>query len=299
MSWKQPRKADLDMQSTRIHFVDVFGSQPLLGNALAVVVEADWMSSAQMQSLTRWLNLSETVFLTSPISSAADYRVRIFTPDRELPFAGHPTLGACHVWLSEGGAPRVPFEIVQECGAGLVPLRFDDTGHLAFASPPLIRSGKPEPDEIAEAAEFLGIELSEIVEARWIDNGPGWLGILLTSAERVLALEPRRDWDRSVDIGVLGPYASESEIAIEVRAFFNDHLGRIVEDPVTGSLNAAVGEWLFETGRVGDRYTARQGTRVARDGLVRVSRDSEGRTWVAGDTRTHISGSLELFASIW
>lgn len=284
-----------DVKSTRIHLVDVFGSQPLLGNPLAVVIGADGMSTAQMRSLTRWLNLSETVFLTPPISAGADYRVRIFTPDRELPFAGHPTLGAAHVWLSEGGVPRHPSQIVQECGAGLVQLRFDETGTLAFAAPPLIRSGQPDLDELEDAADFLGIDSSEIVEARWLDNGPGWLGVYLESAEKVLSLDPRRDWDRAVDIGVVGPYSSGCDVEFEVRAFFNDHLGRIVEDPATGSFNAAVGEWVFETGRARDEYVARQGTSVARDGRIMVSRDSEGRIWVAGNTRTHISGCLELF----
>lgn len=232
-----------------VHMVDVFGAGPFSGNPLAVVSGGGEMATNDMQRLTRWFNLSETAFLLPATHPDADYRVRIFTLEREMPFAGHPTLGSCHAWLAAGNRPKKANEIVQECGAGLVVIRRDGE-RLSFAAPPLIRSGAPSPDDLIEARELLGIDASEIVDAAWIDNGPGWLGIRLASAEKVLSLSPRRSWPGRIDVGVVGPHAPGSDAAVEVRAFFSDHLGTIVEDPVTGSLNASVAQWLFATGAV-------------------------------------------------
>jgi PhzF family phenazine biosynthesis protein len=281
--------------SYTIHMVDVFGTGPLSGNPLAVVVGADALATDEMQRLTRWFNLSETTFLLPPVHPEADYRVRIFTLDREIPFAGHPTLGSCHAWLSIGGVPKKEAEVVQECEAGLVPIRRDH-GRLSFAAPPLIRSGPPTPDELDKARQLLGIEPRDILDAAWIDNGPGWLGIRLTSAEKVLSLNPLRSWPGRIDIGVVGPHAKGNEAAFEVRAFFSDHLGAIVEDPVTGSLNASLAQWLFATGVIEEDYIAAQGTCLGRDGRIHLTRDMAGRVWVGGNTHTQVEGRLHGFA---
>jgi PhzF family phenazine biosynthesis protein len=274
-----------------IHMIDVFGSGPLSGNPLAVVMGADTLTTDEMQRLTRWFNLSETTFLLPPTHPQADYRVRIFSLDREMPFAGHPTLGSCHAWLSANGTPKNETGIVQECGAGLVTIRRAQE-RLSFAAPPLIRSGAPTPAELEEALQLLRIEAHDIVDAAWIDNGPGWLGIRLASAEKVLALDPVRSWPGRIDIGVVGPHAKGSEAAFEVRAFFSDHLGAIAEDPVTGSLNASLAQWLFATDVVAEDYVAAQGTRLGRQGRIYLTRDDAGQIWVGGETRTHVEGRL-------
>ncbi|MDR6590287.1 PhzF family phenazine biosynthesis protein [Agrobacterium tumefaciens] len=277
--------------SFAIHMIDVFGSGPLSGNPLAVVIGADALSTDEMQLMTRWFNLSETTFLLRPTHPQADYRVRIFSLDRELPFAGHPTLGSCHAWLSANGMPGNETAIVQECGAGLVTIRRSH-GRLSFAAPPLIRSGAPTPAELEDARQFLGIEACDVIDAAWIDNGPGWLGIRMASAEKVLGITPARSWTHHIDIGVVGPHAKGGETAFEVRAFFSDHLGTIVEDPVTGSLNASLAQWLFATGVVGEDYVAAQGTRLGRHGRIYLTRDDAGQIWVGGETRTHVEGRL-------
>ena len=274
-----------------VHMVDVFGAGPFSGNPLAVVSGAGAMTADDMQRLTRWFNLSETAFLLPPTHPDADYRVRIFTLEREMPFAGHPTLGSCHAWLAAGSRAKKDAKIVQECGAGLIAIRRAGN-RLSFAAPPLIRSGTPTPDELAQARELLGIEASEIVDAAWIDNGPGWLGIRLASAERALALNPARSWPSRIDVGVVGPHAPGGDAAFELRAFFSDHLGTIVEDPVTGSLNASVAQWLFATGVAKDAYVAAQGTRLGRKGRVYIDRDEAGLIWIGGETRTHVEGRL-------
>ncbi len=275
-----------------LHMIDVFGSGPLSGNPLAVVTGTGDLTTDDMQRLARWFNLSETTFLLPPTDPQADYRVRIFSLDRELPFAGHPTLGSCHAWLSTNGVSKSKTDIVQECGAGLVTVRRAH-GRLAFAAPPLLRSGSPTPAELEEARQLLNIEASDILDSAWIDNGPGWLGIRLASAERVLALEPVRNWPDRIDIGVVGPHPKGGEAAFEVRAFFSDHLGAIVEDPVTGSLNASLAQWLFATGVAEQDYVAAQGTRLGRNGCIYVSRDDSGRIWVGGETYTHVGGRLQ------
>ncbi|MDP3339257.1 PhzF family phenazine biosynthesis protein [Frigidibacter sp.] len=274
-----------------VHMIDVFGSNAISGNPLAVILGAGDLAAEEMQRLTRWFNLSETTFLLPPVHPEADYRVRIFTLDREMPFAGHPTLGTCHAWLQSGGVPKGGAEIVQECGAGLVRIRRDQ-GRLSFAAPPLIRSGAPSADELAEALEFLGIDGGQIVDAAWVDNGPGWLGLRLVSAEAVLALDPARSWPRRMEIGVIGPHAPGFEAAFEVRAFFSDHTGSIMEDPVTGSLNASLAQWLFAAGVADAGYIAAQGTRLGRKGRVHAMRDTAGDVWIGGRTRTHVEGVL-------
>lgn len=270
--------------------VDVFATDPFTGNPLAVVFDAEDLTSEDMQRITRWLNLSETTFLLPPTTPDADYRVRIFTLSHELPFAGHPTLGTCHAWLEAGGSPARPGVIVQECGAGLIEIHQGADG-LAFAAPPLIRSGKPDEADLAEVAHVLGIETSSIVDASWVDNGPGWIAVLLGSAEEVLALEPLRNPGKRFDIGVVGAHVAGSEAAFEIRALFSGPDGLLIEDPVTGSLNASVGQWLFASGRASGHYLAAQGTRLGRSGRVRVTQDETGQVWVGGVTCTLFDGS--------
>ncbi len=269
--------------------VDVFGTDPFTGNPLAVIAGAEDLTTEEMQRITRWLNLSETTFLLPPTRSEADYRVRIFTLSHELPFAGHPTLGTCHAWLEAGGVPRRSGVIVQECGAGLVEIR-QGGETLAFAAPPLIRAGEPEEADIVRAAQVLRIDRAMITAAQWVDNGPGWLAVLLPSAEAVLAVEPARHHPERIDIGLVGPHAPESETAFELRAIFSGQDGALIEDPVTGSLNASVGQWLFASGRARGAYVAAQGTRLGRMGRVQVSQDASGQVWVGGRTRTMFSG---------
>ncbi|EGF30225.1 Phenazine biosynthesis protein PhzF like protein [Oxalobacteraceae bacterium IMCC9480] len=273
----------------RFQLVDVFSEQPFSGNPLAVVADADDLSTEQMQAITRWLNLSETAFLLTPDDPLADYRLRIFTLDRELPFAGHPTLGSCHAWLSDGGKPRHEHEIIQQCGAGLIPLRRDEST-LAFAAPPLIRSGPVSEPALLEMARFLRIDRTAIVDAQWADNGPGWMVVLLASADAVLALEPQRDSPVRLDLGVVGPYPAGSDAAFELRAFLTDHHGAICEDPVTGSLNASTAQWLLATGRAQAPYFASQGGRLGRAGRIHISVDAQGGVWVGGRSMTLFSG---------
>jgi len=267
--------------------VDVFSGTPYLGNALAVVIDGEGLSTEDMQRIARWTNLSETTFLLPPGSPEADYRVRIFTPGQELPFAGHPTLGSAHAWLEAGGEPRAKGTVVQECGAGLVTVRITDDG-LAFEAPPLIRSGPVEEELLGRVAAALGVERGDIVAAEWAASGPHWIGVLLRDAEQVLALRPGTV---PQDVGVIGPYPEGSECAFEVRAFFPQN-GATVEDPVTGSLNAALAQWLLRTGRARAPYVASQGTAIGRRGRVHVSADDEGRVWVGGAVTTCVTGGL-------
>lgn len=268
--------------------VDVFGTTGFTGNPLAVIADAEGLSSAAMLAITRWLNLSETAFLLPPTQAGADYRVRIFTPAHELPFAGHPTLGSCHAWLRAGGCPARGDVAVQECGVGLVEIRIDDT--LAFAAPPVLRGGAPTEAEIVEVADVLRIDRAAIRDAQWADNGPGWIAVLLESAEAVLAIEPARHHPRHIDIGIVGPHAPGSDVAFEVRAIFGDGQGGLIEDPVTGSLNASLGQWLFASGRAQGGYVAAQGTRLGRTGRVQVTQDATGQVWVGGRTVTLFDG---------
>ncbi|HEY9287006.1 MAG TPA: PhzF family phenazine biosynthesis protein [Candidatus Dormibacteraeota bacterium] len=271
----------------RFSEVDVFTDRPYFGNPLAVVIDADELSTDEMQRFAAWTNLSETTFLLPP-SREADYRVRIFTPVGELPFAGHPTLGSCHVWLESGGQPKVPDRIIQECGAGLITIH-PSGGRLAFSAPPLIRSGPVESTLLEQIVAAAGIDARTIVDAEWVDNGPGWVGVLLDSAHAVLALRPGF---LDLDLGVVGPYPPGSPQAFEVRAFFPKQ-GSTVEDPVTGSLNASLAQWLVRTGRAKPPYIVSQGTVLGRAGRVHITMDATG-IWVGGQTITCVSGTVEL-----
>jgi PhzF family phenazine biosynthesis protein len=274
---------------SRFQQVDVFSNRPYFGNPVAVILDADGLDDAQMQRIAAWTNLSETTFLLPPTQSGADYCVRIFTPTQELPFAGHPTLGTCHAWLSAGGRPRDADVIVQECGSGLVEMRRVD-GRLAFAGPPLYRSGPVDEDLVGHIATVLGIAREDIKDAEWADNGPGWVAVRLESAAEVLALRPGFV---DIDLGVVGAYPAGSAAAVEVRAFFPKD-GATVEDPVTGSLGASLAPWLVRTDVVSAPFVVSQGGRVGREGRVYVSIDDRGGVWVGGDTITCVEGEIEL-----
>jgi PhzF family phenazine biosynthesis protein len=264
--------------------IDVFGSAGGDGNPLAVVIDGDGLSDAEMQRFANWTNLSETTFLTSPTRPGADYRVRIFTSSRELPFAGHPTLGSAHAWLATHGVERG--RVTQECGAGPVEIRRVD-GRLAFAAPPLVRSGPLDAATLAAVRDGLGVSADHIVDHAWTDNGPGWASVLLADAGQVLALAPRPGLE--LDIGVVGLHRDGTP---EVRAFVSDVAAH--EDPVTGSLNAGLASWLLDTGRLSAPYVARQGTALGRAGRVHIDRDGDGTIWVGGETVTRISGTVTL-----
>lgn len=270
--------------------VDVFTNRAYYGNPLAVVLDGSGLSSAEMQRFANWTNLSETTFLLPASNPAADYAVRIFTASRELPFAGHPTLGSCHSWLQAGGVPKQADEIVQECGVGLVKIK--RTGErLAFAAPPLMRSGPVEAETLLRVAACLGVAPDDVLAHQWVVNGPQWLAIMLRSAEQVLALKPNFPAMGDLDIGVVGPYADGAACQFELRAFAGGD-GAGVEDPVTGSLNAGVAQWLMGAGLAPSQYTASQGTVLGRAGRVHLSRDVAGQVWVGGETITCIDGSV-------
>jgi PhzF family phenazine biosynthesis protein len=261
-----------------------------MGNPLAVVHGADDLSWTQMASFARWTNLSETTFLMKPTSTEADYRVRIFTPGGELPFAGHPTLGSAYAWLAEGGIPAHKDEIIQECGIGLVRVRREGS-RLAFAAPPLRRSGLLDEQTLLIIATGLKIPRADILMHQWVDNGPGWCAVMLRSADQVLALEPDMSLLRDLKLGVIGPYPHGSEASYEVRAFVPG-LG-VAEDPVTGSLNAGLASWLIKTGHASPRYVASQGAALKRRGRVYLELLGDD-IWVGGDTVIRVSGSVEF-----
>lgn len=291
--------------------VDVFTATAYRGNPLAVVLDGSGLGTEAMQQFTDWTNLSEATFVLPPTpegrAAGADYRVRIFCPGRELPFAGHPTLGTCHAWLQAGGQPQVAGRVVQECGVGLVTLRRDGE-RLAFAAPPLIRSGPLAEEDVALIARGLGVARSDVVAHAWCDNGPHWRGVLLRSAAQVLALQPDGAVLAGLDVGVVGPRGKvgvvgatdaatdsatgDEAIAFEVRAFLPGHSG-LMEDPVTGSLNAALAQWLIGAGLAPARYIASQGTALGRAGRVHVQQDGAD-IWVGGHTVTCISGTVRL-----
>jgi PhzF family phenazine biosynthesis protein len=270
--------------------VDVFTAVPLRGNPLAVVHGADALDAERMQAIARWTNLSETTFLLAPTDPAADYRVRIFTPGGELPFAGHPTLGSCHAWLERGGAPRRPDEVVQQCGVGLVRIRRDGERN-AFEAPPL-RTEPVDDGLLAKVCAALGLEPDRVQRALWLDNGPKWLGLLVDRAETVLALEPDHAALKGLaKVGIVAPQAAGSASDFEVRAFAAP-VG-VPEDPVTGSLNAGLAQWLIGAGLAPDRYVAAQGARLGRAGRVHVQRDGE-RLWIGGSSVSLVRGELTL-----
>ncbi len=271
--------------------VDVFTAEPYAGNPVAVVLDASGLSTEQMQAFARWTNLSETTFVLPPTQDLADYRVRIFTPVAELPFAGHPTLGTCHAWLESGGRPVAVdgLRIVQECGIGLVEIRRTATA-LAFAAPGLVRGGEVAAGDLDQVVAELGITLADVLDAQWVDNGPGWVAVLLADAAAVLRLRPGA---LTLDIGAVGFHPEGAENLYEVRAFFPKD-GLAVEDPVTGSLNASLAQWLIRTGRAAPPYVAAQGTALGRRGRVHIDHDGDGTVWVGGSTVPCISGTVEL-----
>jgi PhzF family phenazine biosynthesis protein len=281
--------------------VDVFTARPYYGNPLGVVLDGTGLSVAEMQHFTNWTNLSECTFLLPPAHAEADYQVRIFCPGRELPFAGHPTLGSCHAWLEAGGQPKAQ-HIVQECGAGLVKIKRDAaSGRLAFAAPPLIKGGPMDEADVALIARGLKIERSDILAHAWCDNGPNWRGVMLRSAEQVLALKPDSVILAGLDIGVVGPRSkvgvvgaqtTSEETQFEVRAFFPGNNG-LAEDPVTGSLNAAIAQWLIGADLAPTRYIAAQGTAMARAGRVHVEQEG-ANIWIGGASVTCIDGKVTL-----
>lgn len=275
--------------SRQFRQVDVFTTAPYLGNPLAVVHDADGLTTEQMQRFASWTNLSETTFLLTPGTDEADYRVRIFTPATELPFAGHPTLGSCHAWLEAGGRPRRAGMVIQECGVGLVSVKSGGNG-LAFGAPPLVRTGPVDSELAARVADMLGIGRDEMVDLQWADNGPGWIAVLLASADAVLAVRPRAG---DLDVGIAGPHPSGGPAAFEVRAFFPAN-GITYEDPVTGSFNASLAQWLLASGRAQAPYVARQGTALGRSGEVHVSQDADGQVWVGGGVVTCVTGTVAL-----
>ncbi|NMO89292.1 PhzF family phenazine biosynthesis protein [Actinomycetospora sp. TBRC 11914] len=274
--------------------VDVFADELTAGNPVAVVHEAEGLTDAQMAAVASWTNLSETTFLLPPTDPTADYRLRIFTPRTELPFAGHPTLGSARAWLEAGGVPRDGSGPVQECGAGLVRLR-SDGGRLAFAAPPLRRSGPVDDADVSSLAAALGVPRVEVRDAAWVDNGPGWVALLLADAATVLGLEPdlRALAANGVSsaAGVVGPHPAGGDVAFEVRAFV-PAMG-VGEDPVTGSLNAGLGRWLVDAGHAPTSYVAAQGTRLGRRGRVHVEH-ADGEVWVGGGTVPGVVGTLAL-----
>jgi len=278
------------MKTRAYRQIDVFTAEAYRGNALAVVLDAADLDTAAMQAFARWTNLSETSFLLPPSDPAADYRVRIFTPASELPFAGHPSLGACHAWLGQGEVPREAGRIVQECGLGLVTLRPEGAG-LAFCAPP-IEQAPVEPQLLGKVLDALGLPPTAVRASRWLTNGPRWLALLIDRAQTVLALEPDHGRLRSLaNVGLIGPHEAGGPADFEVRAFADPE--NVPEDPVTGSLNAALGQWLIPEGRLPARYRVAQGTRLQRAGRVQVTAEN-GAVWVSGESVTCVDGSVLL-----
>ena len=277
------------MRTFRFSQVNVFSADPLRGNPLAVVHEAEGLSQARMAELARWTNLSETTFLLPPRNPDADYYVRIFTPRDELPFAGHPTLGSCYAWLAAGGEPRRRDRVVQECGVGLVEVRRDGP-RLEFAAPAVRRSGPLELEIRTQIVRALGLEPSDIVHHQWVDNGPGWGAVMLRSARQVLSLKPQWAALDPLKLGVVGPHEPGHDAAFEVRAFVGPGG---YEDPVTGSLNASLAQWLIGAGLAKSPYVAAQGTALRRAGRVYLRKDAEN-VWVGGDVAEVIRGELKI-----
>ena len=282
-------RARINCVQRRFTQIDVFSGKPYRGNPVAVVVDCDGLDEGEMQQFARWTNLSETTFLLPPTNPAADYRVRFFTPTEELPFAGHPTLGSAYAWLIHGGTPRIESTIVQECKVGLIEVN-RDAKLLSFAAPSLLRGGSVEELLVCEAATSLGIDRDAIIDSAWIDNGPGWLGIQLASAEQVLAIKPQKT---NLTLGVIGAYPAGSRFAYEVRAFYSSG-GVTVEDPVTGSLNASLAQWLIGAGRFVPPYMASRGKSMGHAGEIHVSMDELKQVWIGGSVTACIQGTVEI-----
>ncbi|MFD1712425.1 PhzF family phenazine biosynthesis protein [Ottowia sp. GY511] len=304
------------MRNRPFQQIDVFTAAPGYGNPVAVVLDGTGLDDAAMQHFARWTNLSETTFVLPPTDAQADYQLRIFTPGGELPFAGHPTLGSCHAWLAAGGQPKRADVIVQQCAKGLVPIRREAVGggeRLAFAAPPVAMSA-PSPAVLAQVAAALGLKAAQIAKAQLLDNGPVWLGLLLHDADAVLALEPQHSVlaDLGQKVGVAGVHQAQGATqlisrsnrearafgaaadapAIEVRAFAAP-IG-VNEDPVTGSLNASLAQWLIGTGDLPAQYVAAQGTALGRAGRVHIAQAGDGQVWVGGDCVGVVRGEVTL-----
>ena len=275
----------------RFHQLDVFTATPLRGNPLAVVHAAQGLDDADLAAFARWTNLSETTFLLPPTDSAADYRVRIFTPGGELPFAGHPTLGSCWAWLAAGGVPQRGGTVVQECGVGLVRVR-QQGGRLAFAAPPLRRTGPLDDELLQRIVAAIGVGRAEVLDHQWVDNGPGWCALMLRSAAAVLAVRVDGALLGDVKLGLVGAHPAGRECAFELRALYPSPTG-LTEDPVTGSLNASVAQWLTGAGLAPPRYVAAQGTLLQRAGRVHIEQDGD-TLWVGGDVAPLIDGEVSL-----
>ena len=271
--------------------VDVFSATPYLGNPVAVVLDGTDLAGEEMQRLARWTNLSETTFILPSAAPEADYRLRIFSPGSELPFAGHPTLGSARAWLDNGGTPRNADRIVQECGAGLVSVRHVE-GVLSFAAPPLVRQGPIEEEFVDQIAAAFGIERHRILAHQWVDNGPGWAVVQLPAAEDVLALEPDLSLIPTAMVGAIGAHPGGSEHAFELRTFAPG-VG-VPEDPVCGSMNASVAQWLIATGAAPSAYRVSQGMRIGRAGTVEIIADTDGTVWVGGAATNCIHGTIFL-----
>ena len=297
-------------QHRRFAQVDVFSAVPFQGNPVAVIVDADGLDETQMARIANWTNLSETTFVLPPDDPGADYRLRIFTPHRELPFAGHPTLGSAAAWLDAGGAPKHEDRIVQECGAGLVDIRrsprrggptqtidltnqtdptVESSETLAFAAPDRLRSGPLDDVYVDQIATALGVDRSEILDHQWADNGPGWAAVRLASAEQVLALNPDFSAIPDAKLGVLGAHPEAADHEYEIRAFVPG-VG-VAEDPVTGSLNASVAQWLIGENLAPNRYTATQGTALGRSGVISISAEHD-EIWIGGATSICVRGTV-------
>ncbi|PPF36677.1 PhzF family phenazine biosynthesis protein [Pseudoclavibacter sp. AY1H1] len=269
--------------------VDVFSESPYLGNPVAVILDGAGLTDDEMLHVARWTNLSETTFVLPTTDPGADYRLRIFTPGGELPFAGHPTLGSAHAWLERGGAPKNAGRVVQECGAGLVEVRIDE-GRLAFAAPPTLRSGPLEPELLARIVTAYGISADQVTAHQWIDNGPGWAVVQLASAQEVLDLDPDLSLLPEAMVGAVGAYPPGAPHAFELRSFA-PAIG-VDEDPVCGSMNASAAQWMHRTGTApGSSWRVSQGTRLGRAGDITVTVDDSGAVWVGGATTTLFSGT--------
>lgn len=271
--------------------VDVFSAQPYRGNPVAVFLDGDDISDDDMQAIARWTNLSATTFVCPPTTPDADYRLRIVTARGELPFAGHPSLGSAHAWLERGGTPRDGAMIVQECGAGLVSIRRSEHG-LSFAAPPTVRDGEIDDVDLDRFVAALRIDRGQVVAHQWIDNGPGWAVLRLASAQEVLDLEPDLSLIPEGMVGVIGAHPEGSDAAFEMRTFAPG-IG-VAEDPVCGSMNASVGQWLTRSGAVTGGYTVTQGSRLGRSGLIVIEPDATGAIWVGGATTTLFSGTARV-----
>ena len=277
----------------RFSQVDVFAAANCTGNPVAVVLDSQNLDDDDLKRFSVWTNLSECTFVYPPSDPAADYRVRIFSLNTELPFAGHPTLGTARAWLEAGGVPKDSNRIVQECGIGLVDIQIEGQ-RLAFSAPELLRSGPVDDSLLNDLIDILGVKSEQVIDAEWLDNGPGWVGLLLDNATSVLNLKPDASkhpgrWD----IGVIAPSDTGADTAFELRAFFTEGHEPLREDPMTGSLNASAAQWLISSGRASAPYVASQGTAMGRNGRIYISQ-VDANLWVGGESNVVISGFVNL-----